>query len=177
MTLKEVLSAALTYLGMDADVVDGEDAMQDEDVKLLIKCTGFTLDEMAAEYLPISEKESVTSQERRLVYSQLSNQPLRIKNVSRGGKNVEFTAHPGYAEVEEDGTYEVEYTCLPPHPSALAAEVVTALPVPVKSVALGVASQYCLITGRYEQSGVLSEMFSQDMRTQARPYRGFKWKR
>ena len=39
MTLKEVLSAALTYVGMDADILDEENALQDEDVKLLIKCT------------------------------------------------------------------------------------------------------------------------------------------
>lgn len=35
MTLKEVLSAALTYVGMDADILDEENALQDEDVKLL----------------------------------------------------------------------------------------------------------------------------------------------
>ncbi len=177
MTLKDVLSAALTYVGMDADILDEEGASADEDVKLMVKCTGFALDEISSEYLPIECVQQVTSQDKKVNYSALYHQPLRVKKVSRGGKSVPFKARPGYIEVEEDGTFLAEYTCLPDHPSAFTDEVTLALPVPVKTVALGAASQYCLITGRYEQSSVLSQMFAEDMRTQARPYKGCEWKR
>ena len=177
MTLKEVLSVALTYVGMDADILDEENALQDEDVKLLIKCTGFAIDEISSEYLPIACFEEVESDGKKLRYSDFSNMPLRVKKVGRDGKSVPFRARPGYIEVKEDGVFGVEYTCLPAHPSAFTDAIVLAYPVPVKTVALGVASQYCLITGRYEQSTVLSGMFTEDMRTNARPYRSFDWKR
>ena len=114
---------------------------------------------------------------KKLRYSDFSNMPLRVKKVGRGGKSVPFRARPGYIEVKEDGVFGVEYTCLPAHPSAFTDAIVLAYPVPVKTVALGVTSQYCLITGRYEQSTVLSGMFTEDMRTNARPYRSFDWKR
>ena len=177
MILKDVLSAALTYVGADADILNEEDCMQDDDVRLMVKCTGFAMDEIASEYLQAVHCESVVSSGKKLDYADFTKQPLRVKKVSRDGKSVRFKARASYAEVDEDGVFEVEYTYLPEHPSLLTDSVQTPLPVPVKSLALGAAAQYCLITGRYEQSVALSDMFAEDMRTQARPYKAFKWKR
>ena len=175
MTLKDILSAALTYMGMDADVLEGESPLQDDEVKLLVRCVGFTLDEIAAEYLPLTACEQLEASGKSIAYSAFALQPLRIKKVSREGKTQDFVQRVDCVQVACDGAFEVEYSYLPPHPSALTDGALTALPLPAKTVALGVCSQYCLITGRYEQSGVFSGMFSEDMRTQCRPAAAVRW--
>ena len=58
----------------------------------------------------------------------------------------------------------MEYTALPSRAQTLGSEVMTALPVPEKSLALGVCAHYAAVTGRYEQSRVFRQMFSEDMR-------------
>lgn len=175
MTLKDILSAALTYMGMDADVLEGESPLQDDEVKLLVRCVGFTLDEIAAEYLPLTACEQLEASGKSIAYSAFAFQPLRIKKVSREGKTQDFVQRADCVQVACDGAFEVEYSYLPPHPSALTDGALTALPLPAKTVALGVCSQYCLITGRYEQSGVFSGMFTEDMRTQCRPAAAVRW--
>lgn len=164
MTLKQLLSAALTYLDLSDAVLDEQDALEVGQVKLLAKCAEFALDETAAEYLPIVRSEKLSASGKKIDNSLFSLQPLRVKKVGREGKTRKFRQRADCVEVEEDGEYEVEYTALPSRAQTLGSEVMTALPVPEKSLALGVCAHYAAVTGRYEQSRVFRQMFSEDMR-------------
>ena len=176
MKLEEVINASLTYLN-ETDYVEGADRTDNDKVKLLARCANIMLTEIAQEYLPLTDECEVTAKNGAFCYEDIPRKVCRIISVKDvDGNKINFRQRSFSCRVTKDGLLKVEYRYLPAETAV--GEVCDVDPaVSVKTLALGVCAEYCMISGMYEQSEGFAERFRQDMRAAVRPVRSVTLKK
>lgn len=164
MKLKEVVEIALTYLGDDDASVSAQTAKHPKN-QLLIKCANLMLKEIATDYMPLVESETIALKDGKFDYDLFAHRVLEILKIVdvTSGTSVKFEQKPSFCVVFSKGNVEVRYSYLPEDIS-VEDECVMSSKITSKTLALGAASEYCLIEGMYEQSALFGDKFREEMK-------------
>ena len=165
MTLKQIVNETKFWLG-SADGRKGVDP-GDEQTAKLAECARRTIEKIAAEYLPLVDVARVTAADGKFCLTDLPNRAIAVKKVKKGGAIVSFRCRGNVCEVAEDGALEAEYHYFPRR-AAWDDECDVAPSVSAKSVALGVAAEYCAIEGMPDLAEDFGDRFAEDMRAAVR---------
>lgn len=166
MTIKEILSLSALEIGRD-DLVDyfnggAETSGQSQasaDADKMFACYKLVVSELSEEFYPLTKTETLTSESKRYYYSQFSITPIEIKAVYVGDKKVDYTVTPFYFSCDYDSVSVVyEYY---PSATSIAEECPYAnTKISGRIVALGVAREFLLVQGLYDQAVIFSERFT-----------------
>ena len=156
MLVSDVIKAAFEFVGR-ADVAeavsDGSYTENDEfsrAAECALHCYNAVEDELARGFFPLVKEEELTAEDGRIYYTSFAGTPVRILAVISDKGQIGYRICPKYIEVK-DGTYTVRYTCCPAKKQMDSASDYSGYPVGERLMAYGVAAEYCLICGNFEE--------------------------
>lgn len=166
MDVTEVLDTAVGYLGLE-DLCFSKNcaaALSDSRALKLLRAINLVNSEVASEYFPLLKEETVESTDGIIEYIAFSERVLDVVTVkSQDGCCVRYKLFPSYLKTKEGGSYTVTYQYLPPK-----LEFSSLLPYDVKIsprlIALGVSSEYCLLSGMYEEGVMFDKKYREALR-------------
>lgn len=160
MTVREIATSAAEILQADdllSALESGEDsALEDTDVKTLLKCVWLAVSEAAVDF-PLLSTVDANSIGGRIAF--VGSEPfIYIKSVERNGRAVPFTADGACVSVRCDGVYQVTYA-VRPQDCAVDEAVTLGADADRDMIAYLCARNYCLATGRYDEAGVWDQRY------------------
>ncbi|HIU97924.1 MAG TPA: hypothetical protein IAB15_05520 [Candidatus Ornithoclostridium faecigallinarum] len=164
MTLKQIVDETKFWLGKERCSIG---ASGDEATEKLVECARRTLEKIALEYAPLVDVATVVASGGKFTVSALPKRAIAIKKVSKDGETIAFRCLGDVCEVAENGALDVEYHHFPRR-AEWEDECEVAPSVSAKSVALGVAAEYCAIEGMPDLAEDFGKRFFEDMRAATR---------
>lgn len=155
MKLKDCIQLSGVLLNL-SDVLTSKSPTDTD--KLLLRCANNCISEIACEYLPLIDEKKVNAKDGKITYSLLGKTIYDVINVTSEDKKVEFELMPSYIKVEKDGEYTVKF-CYCPSELQADDEVPMPLLVTERVIAYGIASEYMLINGFYEEAMAFNQVF------------------
>lgn len=161
MTVKEIILAAATELGIAEKVeayitsgaTDGE-----AEAKALLTCFNLVENEVALDYLPLLAEEELESETGAIYYASLSREPVRVIGVrDEWGNDVPFTLFPEYLKTQPQRV-RLRYTYLP-KAKTFNDKSDFILNASVRLFAYGVAAEYSLAGGLFEEAAVWDKKY------------------
>lgn len=137
---------------------DGADLTGDKTVEKLVACANSVIDEIACEYVPLTEKGTLVSTDG---FAPLSD-GKSVVSLRKSGARVGFTTASGGVYVP-DGEYEAVFAVRPPKVSVNGNVTVGSALVSERIIALGTAAEYFLLQGNYGEAQIWSERFNEAM--------------
>ena len=173
MKVVDIIALAATMVGDDRlalcikEAVEGGSSLTDEDeaeYKKFLTCYNITVSELSEEHLPLCYEEELYSSDKRFSYCDFTYQPLKIKSVYKSINPIDFKIYAEYLTADSDKiTVNYEYQPLKtvefnddvcPFTNTIIGE---------RQIALGVASEYCLIKGMYEAAIMLRDRYAKSL--------------
>lgn len=152
MKIKECIKLAADVLNLDASLENGR---TDE---LLLRCANNCIDEIVSEYLPIVDEKEVEAKEGKIPYSLLGETVFDVVAVEKEGVKVPFKQMPAHLKVEDDGKYVVTFYSRP-HSLGAEDDVPITLHIGPRVISYGIAAEYMLINGFYEEAMMYDKRF------------------
>lgn len=153
MNVYEVLAQTAFLLGNKAlcDDIENSTATAQEEIATLLRCYNLVENEIALDYLPLTVEERVSSSDGKCFYTAFSKTPISILSVTddRGNK-LPYEIFPEYLTTSAGDVY-VTYTYAPESKNANSPCSYSGR-VSKRLLAYGVATEYCLINGLYEEA-------------------------
>jgi len=152
-TVKKILETAAALLDMSEVTFTGSNVISNYDptVLALVQCLNNVLEEIATEYIPFVKTETVALTDGRAEYTAFDNQVAEIIKVNTMGRTCKFLCYPSYVEVDtKESSADITYHYLP-DPVTVTGSV-GYLKLTPRLLALGLAADYALVVGRYEES-------------------------
>ncbi len=155
---------ALSDEGMSASDGENENADAEKvrtlkrEADILLRCYNIVENEVALDYLPLTAEETVVCDTGALPYTAFLRTPVSILSVTdEYGNKLPYTAFPEYLRTRA-GTSVITYSYSPEtkrlsDPSEYAARV------PERLLSYGVACEYCLISGQYDEALVWDKKY------------------
>lgn len=155
MTIKDVLSQAAFLLGKDELVsyLKGENGYESQasEAAALLKCYNIVENEIALDYIPLTAEQTVSVLAGKIYYTVLTHTPVSVLSVTDTyGNKLPFTIYPEYVQTKS-GARVIDYTYAPTA-KTLTGNCEYGNRVSLRVFAYGVACEYCLINGRYEEA-------------------------
>lgn len=183
MTVKEIILAAAYELGIVEKVqvyFKGESTDTDAETiaKALLRCFNLVENEVALDYLPLLAEEMMETETGAVYYSSLSREAARVIGVwDEWGNAVPFTLFPDYLKTQPQKVL-VRYTYLPQEKS-FGDESDFTLGASVRLFAYGVAAEYALASGLFEEAAVWDKKYKDAIKAaySAKPARRIRSRR
>lgn len=151
MTAGEVLDLAGTFL--QEPKVSGRTTGDPE----LLRMVNSVVSEICGEYFPLRKTEEAESG-GEIPLSSLSERLRQVADIKKEGRRVGFRLLP-FCIRTEAGRVEVDYFYLPAAAEDEQSELELSPLLDARAVALGVAAEYCLCSGLYEQALAFDRRF------------------
>ena len=163
MTVKEIILLAATELGVGTVVegyVNGETLEGAEETERFLQCFNLVENRLALDYLPLFAEEEIETETGSVAFDALSKRAVRIVRVEdEWGNSLPFKIYPDricFSAKRARVTYT--YT---PEEKTIDGEPDWQRAASVRLFALGVAAEYALMTGCYEESAVWEKKFKE----------------
>jgi len=154
MTVKETILLAADELGFGERVrgyFDGGTAEGEKEAKDLLRCFNLVENELALDYLPLQREDEAYSETGTIEYTALSRSAVRILRVrDEWGNDAAFRLYPAYLKTQP-GKVRVTYTYTP-RKKTFTEESDYILQASPRLLAFGMAGEYCLACGMYEEA-------------------------
>ena len=161
MTVKEILLASAGLLGKGDEVkayLDGTSLDAQADVENLLRCFQLVENELALDYLPLHAEEEIQTQTGAIFFDEFTRAPVRILRVcDEGGKSCTFKLFPEYVKTQS-GKVKVTYTYAP-NEKTLDGESDYKAQASVRLFAYGIAAEYALASGMFEDASVWDKKY------------------
>ncbi len=173
MTVKELIVAAAISLGIAENVnayLENGDSVGQKDTERLLECFNLVENELALDYLPLYAEETLQSATGSIDFSALSKAAVRILQVTdEWGNSVKYRLFPDYLKTQP-GKLLISYTYTPKR-KELGEESDFVLQASSRLFAYGMAAEYSLMTGRYEEAAIWDKKYKEaiDAAYRARP--------
>jgi len=162
MTVKEIILLSAEMVGCAEKVrayfagePDGE-----REANTLLACFNRVENEVALDYLPLFAEDEVETETGSLPFSLLSKTAVRIVNATDEWDNpLSFTLFPDRIRLQP-GKVKIIYTYTPEN-KGMDGEVDENRKASARLFAYGVAAEYCLTTGLYEESATWDQKYKQ----------------
>lgn len=161
MTVKEGILAAAGELGIYEEVqayLQGENSDGARETENLLRCFNLVENELALDYLPLVREEEFQTQTGVLFFSELSRAAVRVLKVTdKWGNEAAFRLFPEYLKTEaQEGTVRYSYA---PAQKGLEDESDFTFPASPRLFGYGIAAEYCLANGLFEESAVWEQKY------------------
>lgn len=162
MTVKETIAFAAESLGVSEKVKDyfenaGENGKAETEA--LLQCFNRVENELALDYLPLYTEEVANTSTGRIDYTSLSKAAVQIVRVKdENGDPVKYRLFASYLKAEKEGKLTVTYAYAPEAKKLDEASDFT-LQASVRLIADGMAAEYCLCKGLFEEAAVWDKKY------------------
>ena len=161
ITVKEVLLIAAAELGLYDTVrsyIEEQNETGKEETEALLRCFNLVENEVALDYLPLYAEEVVETDTGSVYYSQLSRSAVRVVKVTDEWDNdAPFRLFPEYIKTQ-GGRLKIRYAYAP-EKKGIADESDYLTQVSPRLFAYGVAAEYCLALGIFEDAAVWDKKY------------------
>lgn len=172
---KDILKLSSTFLHLDdtlAFLTSSENVEPNENVKnqinQLIVFTNYIIREITKDYYPLYFKETISSdQDGKIFYNKLSKTAIRIKDVKNFlDLSCHFEIYPEYLKLENANTeYKIFYSYVPNTIKTIEDEAELPFGVDYFIVCYGVASEFALSCGLYDEAEMWESKFKNALRS------------
>ncbi len=180
MKVKDCLLLSAELLGLNDAITDLNSGIStSEETQRLLRCFQLVQSELALDYLPLFAEDEVETETGAVFFSELTYPPVRILKITDNvGGELDFTLFPEYVKTAV-GKVKVRYTYAPTE-KTLDDECDFALGVSARLVAYGVASEYALAVGLYEEANVWEKKYKDAISAayrlkRAKPIKSRRW--
>ncbi len=161
MTVKDCMKLAAMELGV-AEELDGyfddTSSLYARVGETLLQCYNVVENELALDYLPLTMEDEVETQTGTVDFSALSCKAVRILRVTDGNDvAVKYRIFPNYLKTQP-GKLKILYV-YSPREKELGDECECALTASKRMLAFGIAAEYCLRMGMYEEADVWNKKY------------------
>ncbi len=155
MKVKEVILNVMRLVSNDKtadDYADGRtlDDEEKKSVNQLLRAYNLVLKEIATDYLPLEMKETFSG--GNVEFSSFSKNPLKIISVLKNGENVEYEIRPASIKIPNGENFEITYSYMPDEQTPADDFPYYGKIVEERAFCYGIASEFCLINGRYDEA-------------------------
>jgi len=161
LTVNEILVLAAGELGVEEKVKNYLDGTNEEGKSLtegLLRCFNLVENEVALDYLPLYCEEDVESETGAIRFDELSRGAVRILRITdESGNKLPFKLFPEYVKTQA-GSVTVAYTYAPVK-KAIGDDSDFVVQASPRLFAYGVASEYCLASGLFEEAAVWDKKY------------------
>ncbi len=161
MTVKECVMEAAALVGVDKSVKEYLDNVSDEavdEVRTLIRCFNHVENELALDYLPLLCEEELETETGAVYYSELQRAAVRVLAVTDGwGEEIPFTLFPEYVKTGA-GKIRIRYSYTPEE-KFISDESDFLLYATKRLFGYGMAAEYCIMSGLYEDAAVWDKKY------------------
>ena len=165
MTVKSILKLVSSLLNRKdiSSYLDGkttEDSNVADEVNTLVDCYNVVAEELSVIYPKIVQSQKLTVTAGVLKYTQFIYSPVKILSVKdMDGNDVECTILP--TEIRTNvGRIVIEYTYIPLKRKLDESSDFKTTPIRESTIAYGVATEYCLIKGSYEEAAMWHDKYT-----------------
>ena len=163
MTVKEAILAAAIELGIDSEVeryMLGSDDEGKEKVELLLKCFQIVENELALDYIPLKAEDEIYSVTGNIAFDVLSRSAVRIIGITdSSGNDTTFKLYADHL-ITQTGKVKITYTYTP-EKKTLDEESDFKLDVSPRLMGYGIAVEYALICGMFEEAAVWDRKYKE----------------
>lgn len=154
MKVKNILTLACNF-------TDNEKLIENEETEKMLECFNLVRSEVACEYMPICESEEFEIKDFKLLLSNFKRKPLQILSVKdRFGRNLRFKVFPEYLIVYGSKA-KITYTV---QPEKVGAEDEIEDSLPERVYAYGVAREYLMREGMFEDAEIFEVRFKNSLK-------------
>lgn len=148
MTVKEVIEISATLVGAD-----------EQETETLLGCYRLVENALAVDYFPLIAEENISTANGEVAFSALKRRVTHVLSV-RGddGESLAFRVFPLCIKTDA-GDLQIRYAYAPTE-KGLQDDTETAPAVSARLIAYGVASEYCLAKGFFEEASVWEKRFA-----------------
>ena len=161
MTVKEIIIAAATELGIADEVrafIEGEAETGKAKTDTLVRCFNLVENEVARDYLPLYAEEVLETETGAVYYEELEKSAVRILGIEdEWGNSLAYKLFPEYLKTQS-GKICVRYTYTPTEKD-IDGESDFTLYASLRLFAYGVAAEYALATGAFEEAAVWDKKY------------------
>lgn len=161
VSIKDAIVSASEILDLKEEVqayFDGSDTSAKADVENLLRCFNLVESELALEYLPLYAEETLESATGAVYFDELACAPVRIVRVQdEWGNSCPFKLYPNYLKTQA-GKVTIRYTYLPQEKGLDGVSDFT-LRVSKRLFAYGMATEYALSCGRFDEASVWEKKY------------------
>ena len=160
MKVKDIIIAAATAIGVENEVLTylNGGTTDSKNVDVLLECFNRVENELALDYLPLIVEEEMTSVSGCIAYSDFAKSVVRVLKVEdEGGNSVPFRLYASYLKTQP-GKLKVVYTYTPEEKKLAEATDFT-LFVSERLFVYGIAHEYCLAAGLYEEARIWDKKY------------------
>ena len=167
MTVKDILKTAAALLNLTdcteyftATSQNYQASLETQErVDLLTRLANLVITELASTFVPMTCAEEVETADGKIVFANLAHNITRVLSVKNEfGHDAEFKMYPEYLKVF-GGRYTVEYEYLPDNYS-LTDTVGFKGKITAALLGYGVAAEYCITQGRFEEAVLWRKRYS-----------------
>lgn len=164
MTVRQIASTAAALLqadDMEAILESGDNtaALDDADVKTLIKCVNLAAAELCADGFPLCYTQELAAENGIIGFGDFTALPSTVRAVVKNGAPARFAIDTRGIKVHGDGVYAVTYSAVPSDKNVDDEVEVGAL-CDGNIVAYLAARNFCLITGRTDEASVWDQRYT-----------------
>ena len=161
MTVKEIIIAAAAELGFGDEVRAYIDGTADEGktkTENLLRCFNLVENEVALDYLPLYAEEELETETGAVEYETLERPVVQVLAVEdEWGNSVKFKLFPKYLKTQA-GKIKLRYTYMPAE-KGLDEDSDFTLQASVRLFSYGVAAEYALANGLFEEAAVWDKKY------------------
>ena len=171
MKVKDVIVLAAEELGVGEKVkafLSQGDVSGEATTDALVRCFNLVENEVALDYLPLFAEDVVLTDSGRIAFSAFSENPVRILFVvDSDGNKVKFNLFPDHIRLEKPAVYTVTYT-YSPKKKEIDDESDFKTAVSERLFAYGIACEYSLASGMFEEASVWDKKYKEAIRASYR---------
>lgn len=167
MTVKECMELAAVHLGIEEPIATcfaGNGTAEDnKKATLLLSCFNIVENELALDYFPLIAEDTLKTDGGVVNFSALQNEAVRVTKVTdEWGNSATFQLFPSYLKTQP-GKVCVTYTYTPKK-KAMSGKSDFYTDVSVRLISYGMAAEYAMATGLFEDAAVWDKKYKEGIR-------------
>ena len=157
MEVREILLRVCSLLGLQEDIISSPSS-DEKTLGLLLSALNFVIYEIYDE-LPTYKEEKITSIDRCIPYASFSKNLCKVKKISLDGVKKRWRRGDNGLLVDREGEYSVIYSYTPDDVT-IDDTVIFPPSINIRTVSYGVAGEYSLYVGRFEDTEAYDARFT-----------------
>ena len=177
MTAKQVLLLASAFLNLQQEfepLINDPQVQVDERTKLefnnLVQSLNLCYSEIALDYMPLLCSEQVLVENNKIYVMDLAHELKDVHSITSldNNKSFKFVIYPDYIKTNVLGNVNITYSYVPEQISVNDNVNNFAGRLSLKCLALGVAAEYCFLSGLYDDAKIFDARFKNILKIECR---------
>ncbi len=176
MTVKEVLTLATAFLNLQTEFeglingVGSADARTQKEFDNLQLALNLCYQDIAQNYLPLLYTQELTIENNKIYLSDITKELCQVYSITSidGKKGYKFKVFDNYIDTNVNGLVKITYSYVPVKLNLNDTINNFAGRISKKCLAMGTVSEYCYISGLYEDAALWGERYKDDLKTETR---------